>query len=135
MHNCVFCGIAAGDIPAHVLYEDAALMVILDAFPSSLGHALVIPKNHADDIYTLPAETAGRLFVLAAQTATRLKDALSCDGINILQNNGEAAGQTVHHFHLHIIPRYKGDDVRIAWHHAAPSAETVQAFAAKWKNE
>lgn len=76
---------------------------------------LVLPKEHYKDIYDIDAETAGKLFQLAAVVARALKEVLNCDGLNILQNNGVIAGQTVFHFHMHLIPRYEGDDVTVKW--------------------
>ncbi|MDR2903307.1 MAG: HIT family protein, partial [Clostridiales bacterium] len=107
--NCIFCKIAAGDIPSACIYDDADFKVILDKFPSTPGHALIIPKKHAENLYDLDAETAAKIFPLAQKIASGLRKALRPDGINILQNNGEAAGQSVMHLHVHVIPRFKND--------------------------
>ncbi len=115
MDNCIFCKIAKGEIPSATLYEDGDFRVILDLGPASKGHALILPKVHAADIYELPEETAGKAMILAKRMAEKMKDALNCDGFNIVQNNGEIAGQTVFHFHMHLIPRYKGDQVGLTW--------------------
>ena len=115
MDNCIFCKIAKGEIPSATLYEDGDFRVILDLGPASKGHALILPKAHAADIYELPEETAGKAMMLAKRMAEKMKDALNCDGFNIVQNNGEIAGQTVFHFHMHLIPRYKGDQVGLTW--------------------
>lgn len=115
MDNCIFCKIANGEIPSATLYEDDDFRVILDLGPASRGHSLILPKAHAANIYELPEETAGKAMILAKNMAARLKDALGCEGLNIVQNNGELAGQTVFHFHMHIIPRYQGDGVNVAW--------------------
>lgn len=109
MENCIFCKIANGEIPSATLYEDEDFRVILDLGPASKGHALILPKSHAANIYELQDETAGKAMILAKKMATKLRDGLNCDGFNIVQNNGEIAGQTVFHFHMHLIPRYKGD--------------------------
>ena len=114
--DCIFCKIANGDIPSKTLYEDEDFRVILDLGPATKGHALILPKEHADNLYELPDETASKVFVLAKKLAIKMKEKLNCDGLNIVQNNGEAAGQTVQHFHMHLIPRYKGDQVGITWH-------------------
>ena len=114
--DCIFCKIANGDIPAKTLYEDEKFRVILDLGPATRGHALILPKEHADNLYELPDETASKVFVLAKKLAIKMKEKLNCDGLNIVQNNGEVAGQTVFHFHMHLIPRYKGDQVGITWH-------------------
>lgn len=115
--DCIFCKIANGEIPSATLYEDEDFRVILDLGPASKGHALILPKVHAANIYEMPEELAGKAFVLAKKMAGILTEGLKCDGFNILQNNGEPAGQTVFHFHIHLIPRYKGDGVRVkvAW--------------------
>ena len=116
MENCIFCKIANGEIPAATLYEDENFRVILDLGPASKGHALILPKSHAANIYELSDEMAAKAMILAKKMATAMTAALKCDGFNIVQNNGECAGQTVFHFHMHLIPRYKGDQVGIKWH-------------------
>ena len=113
--NCIFCKIANGEIPAATLYEDDAFRVILDLNPAALGHALILPKKHAANLMELPDETASKALVLAKKIAGKLQDGLHADGLNIVQNNGEAAGQTVFHFHMHLIPRYEGDTVNVKW--------------------
>lgn len=115
MENCIFCKIANGEIPAATLYEDENFRVILDLGPASKGHALILPKSHAANIYELSDEMAAKAMILAKKMATAMTAALKCDGFNIVQNNGEGAGQTVFHFHMHLIPRYKGDQVGITW--------------------
>ena len=113
--NCIFCKIANGEIPSRTLYEDDSFRVILDISPASKGHAIILVKNHAENIYQLSEEDAGKIYVVAKKVATAMQKVLKCDGMNILQNNGEAAGQTVFHLHMHIIPRYEGDQVHIKW--------------------
>lgn len=113
--NCIFCKIAGGMIEAATLYEDEAFRVILDLSPATKGHALIIPKEHFANVFEMPEDTAGRAFILAKRIAEKLTDALQCDGFNIVQNNGAAAGQTVFHFHMHLIPRYEGDGAGITW--------------------
>ena len=113
--DCIFCKIANGEIPSATLYEDEEFRVILDLGPASKGHALILPKKHAANLFELPDETAGKAMILAKKIAGTLKDGLHADGINVVQNNGTAAGQTVFHFHMHLIPRYKGDTVQVAW--------------------
>ena len=113
--NCIFCKIAAGEIPSATLYEDADFRVIMDVSPASKGHALILPKEHYANLYELPDELAAKVLVLAKNMITKLKDIVGCDGYNVLQNNGIAAGQTVFHFHMHLIPRYENDDVNIGW--------------------
>ena len=113
--NCIFCKLANKDIPTNIIYEDDRFTVILDASPATKGHALILPKNHAANIYELPDEDASAVFVLAKKLATKMTEILHCDGFNIVQNNGEVAGQTVFHFHMHLIPRYNGDQAGITW--------------------
>ena len=113
--NCIFCKLANGDIPTATVYEDEYLRAIMDAAPANKGHIIILPKSHAADIYELNDEYVSRAFVLAKKLAVALKKLTGCDGVNILQNNGEAAGQTVFHFHVHVIPRFKNDDCTIVW--------------------
>lgn len=113
--DCVFCKIAKGDIPSATLYEDEDLRVILDLGPASKGHALVIPRKHAANLFELPDEIAEKAIVVAKKVAVRLKEGLHADGLNLVQNNGAAAGQTVDHFHIHLIPRYENDTVNVKW--------------------
>ena len=113
--ECIFCKIANGEIPATTLYEDNDFRVILDVNPASKGHTLLLPKKHAENLYDLPDETASKALVLAKNMASKIEKALECDGLNLVQNNGETAGQTVFHFHMHIIPRYKNDSVKLGW--------------------
>lgn len=113
--NCIFCKIANGEIPAATLYEDEDFRVILDLGPASKGHALILPKQHAANLFELPDELAAKVMPLAKKIASKLQEGLGADGINVVQNNGEAAGQTVFHFHLHLIPRYQNDTVNVTW--------------------
>ncbi|MGN0399729.1 MAG: HIT family protein [Blautia sp.] len=115
MSECIFCKIAGGEIPAATIYEDEDFRVILDLGPASKGHALIIPKEHHANLYEMPDELAGKAMILAKKVITKMTDVLQCDGYNIVQNNGEAAGQTVFHFHMHLIPRHKGDNVGVTW--------------------
>lgn len=113
--NCIFCKLANGEIPTVTLYEDDDFRVILDAGPAAKGHALILPKEHYANLYELDDEVAAKVLPLAKKMITKLTDILGCDGYNLVQNNGEAAGQTVFHFHLHMIPRYKDDGVGLTW--------------------
>ena len=113
--DCIFCRIISGEIPSTTIYENSKFKVIMDIAPANKGHVLILPKEHYDNIYDIDTATAGELFELAVMTARALKSVLDCDGMNILQNNGTVAGQTVFHFHMHIIPRYEGDTVNIGW--------------------
>ena len=113
--NCIFCKILAGEIPSTAVYEDDDFKAILDVNPAARGHVIILPKNHAANIYELPDEDASKIMVVAKKIATAIEKAYHCDGVNILQNNGEAAGQTVFHLHVNVIPRFKGDTVNIGW--------------------
>ena len=108
-NNCIFCKIAAGEIPSRTLYEDEQFRVILDLAPVTKGHALILPKDHYANLYELPDETASSVMKLAKKMAKTMTDKLGCTGFNLMQNNGEIAGQTVFHFHMHLIPRYEDD--------------------------
>ena len=121
--DCIFCKLANGVFETNVIYEDDDFTVILDAGPANRGHSLIIPKEHYANIYEIPGDTAGKAFILAKKLAAHMTDKLKCDGFNIVQNNGEAAGQTVFHFHMHLIPRFKGDGAMIQWKPGKPSDE------------
>ena len=125
MDNCIFCKIAQGDIPSNTIYEDDSFRVILDNGPATKGHALVLPKEHYADLFEIPEDVLAGASKVAKKVAGNLKDKLGCDGLNLIQNNGEAAGQTVMHFHLHIIPRYENDGQHILWKPTSPSAEEL----------
>ena len=124
--NCIFCKIANGEIPSKTLYEDRNFRVILDLGPATKGHALILPREHAENLYDLPRESASEVMVLAQKMAATLVEKLRCDGLNLVQNNGEAAGQTVRHFHLHLIPRYVDDGQSINWKTGSPTQEELE---------
>ena len=126
--DCIFCKIAAGEIPSKTIYEDDLFRVILDLGPATKGHALILPKDHADNLFELPDDTAGKVLVLAKKLATQMKEKLDCDGLNLVQNNGEEAGQTVKHFHMHMIPRYKNDGQRIGWKPGEPTQDELESI-------
>ena len=126
-NNCIFCKLANGDIPTNSIYEDDDFKVILDAAPATKGHALILPKNHFANIFEIDDEVAAKALPLAKKIANKMMKELGCDGVNILQNNGEAAGQTVHHFHVHVIPRTAGDGAIKEWDHLSfTDAETAE---------
>ncbi|MBH1941026.1 HIT family protein [Mobilitalea sibirica] len=113
--NCIFCKIIAGDIPSATVYEDEDFKVIMDIFPAARGHVIVIPKKHAANLYELEEESASKALIVAKKVAKAMKAELGCEGLNLLQNNGEVAGQTVDHFHIHLIPRSEEDTVNVTW--------------------
>lgn len=125
-NNCIFCKIAAGEIPSKTIYEDDKFRVILDLGPATKGHALILPKNHYANLYELPEDTAGDVMKLAKKMATVMTEKLGCQGFNLMQNNGETAGQTVFHFHMHLIPRYENDGQEINWKPGSPTQEELE---------
>ena len=129
MSDCIFCKIANGEIPSATVYEDKDFRVIMDISPASEGHMIILPKEHAANVFELSDEIASKIYVLAKKLAKALKEELDCDGINILQNNGEAAGQTVFHLHMHVIPRYYSDDISIRWNQGESNSESLAEFA------
>lgn len=129
--NCIFCKLANGEIPTATLYEDEDFRVILDASPASKGHALIIPKEHYANLYELDDKLASKVLVLAKKMIAKLTGILGCDGYNIVQNNGEAAGQTVFHFHMHLIPRYKDDAVGLGWRMGELTDEAKEEILSK----
>ena len=124
--NCIFCKIANGEIPTNTVYEDEKFRVILDLAPATKGHALILPKEHFANLYELPEDWAAEVMVLAKKMAAEMTSKLQCDGFNLVQNNGECAGQTVFHFHLHLIPRYLDDEQNIQWEPTSPTAEVLK---------
>lgn len=124
--DCIFCKLAGGIIPTMSLYEDDDFRVILDAGPASRGHALILPKQHYQDICELDESVGAKVLGLAARIGKAMKIGLGCAGFNLVQNNGEAAGQTVMHFHMHVIPRYEGGPQMVAWNPGAIEEEDAK---------
>ncbi len=131
MSDCIFCKIAGGEIPSITLFEDDKVKVIFDAGPATVGHALVIPKSHAANVFEIDDELLAHAHIVAKKVATALKEATGCEGVNILQNNGEIAGQSVFHFHIHVIPRYSKDDANIKWTPGTQDVDKLNAIAEK----
>ncbi len=129
--DCIFCKLANGDIPTNTLYEDEDFRVFLDASPATKGHCLIVPKEHFDDLAGLDDKVAAKVLPLAKKMMKLLSDKLNWDGFNVVQNNGECAGQTVFHFHMHLIPRYKGDGQDINWKPGSPEEGALE----KLRNE
>ena len=113
--KCIFCKIANGEIPSATVYEDDMFRVILDLGPATRGHALILPKNHFADVCALDEKTAAKVLTIGAKVGAAMKEGLGCAGFNLVQNNGEAAGQTVMHFHMHMIPRYANGPQMVLW--------------------
>ena len=125
--DCIFCKIANGEIPTNSIYEDEKFRVILDMGPATKGHALILPKEHYANLYELPEDWAAEAMVLAKRMAGSMTEKLGCDGFNIVQNNNEVAGQTVFHFHMHLIPRYENDNQRISWNPTEMTQDELEA--------
>ena len=132
--DCVFCKIVEGQIPSTTIFEDNDFKVILDISPANLGHSLVICKHHYENLIEMPEELVGKGFIVAKKVAKAIKEATNCDGINILQNNGVVAGQTVFHFHIHIIPRLEKDSVKIDFGDFKTESEKIIEIGEKIKN-
>lgn len=115
MGDCIFCKIAAGEIPSSTVYEDEYFRVILDLGPATKGHALILPKQHFADVTEISEEVAAKVLPLGAKIGQAMKKALGCTGFNLVQNNGISAGQTVFHFHMHVIPRYENGPEIVCW--------------------
>lgn len=118
--DCIFCKLANGVFPTNTVYEDEDFRVFLDLSPATKGHSLIVPKNHCANLLDLDEVTGSKIMPLASKIAKKLKDKLGCEGLNLVQNNGELAGQTVFHFHMHVIPRYAGDSQSINWKPGTP---------------
>ncbi len=135
MENCIFCKIANGDIPSATVYEDEDFRAILDIAPAHKGHVILLPKQHADNLFTVSDDVAAKALPIVRRIALAVKEATGCDGINILQNNGTAAGQSVFHLHIHIIPRFEGDGILPVWPQGeyadGEAAELAKQIAAK----
>lgn len=134
VNDCIFCKILADEIPSAVVYEDELFRAILDVNPAARGHVIILPKNHAADLFEFADNEASKILVVAKKIAKAIKKTYQCDGINILQNNGKAAGQTVFHLHVHVIPRFTGDTdhVNIGWR-PSETPEDLQAIAQEIK--
>jgi len=126
-NDCIFCAIAAGEIPSFKVYEDELVLAYLDINPFSRGHTLVIPKVHSQGLLDTDDATLAAIIVRVKKVASHLKAKLGCDGFNILQNNGEAAGQTVRHVHFHIVPRWAGDP--LSFENAKGDMEALKKLA------
>ncbi len=115
MNDCIFCKIVAKEIPSTVIHDDDDVLVFMDIGPIIKGHALVIPKNHYDPVGETPDDLLAKLHITAKRIAQAQMNALGADGVNIMQNNGKAAGQEVEHLHVHVIPRFDDDGHHWNW--------------------
>jgi histidine triad (HIT) family protein len=125
--DCIFCKIVAGELPATVVDEDERTIAFMDIRPASRGHALVIPRTHARDVHDIDPADLAAVAHTAQRVAAKARDKLGAEGVNLLNSSGAKAWQTVFHFHMHVIPRYTGDALRLPW---VPSAGDTDAIAA-----
>jgi histidine triad (HIT) family protein len=127
--DCLFCKIVAGELPATIVAEDERTVSFMDINPATRGHALVVPRTHATDLLAVGEDDLAACAAAARHLAARAKDALSADGVNVLNSCGKAAWQTVFHFHLHVIPRYDDDPLRLPWVPGPGDADEIAAAA------
>jgi len=129
--DCIFCKIVAGELPATIVDEDERTLAFMDISPATRGHALVIPRAHARDLHEIDREDLEAVAATAQRVAARARDKLGADGVNLLQSSGAAAWQTVFHVHVHVIPRYDGDPLKLPWTPAPGDADEIAAAAAQ----
>jgi histidine triad (HIT) family protein len=128
--DCIFCKIVAGELPGAIIDEDERTIAFMDISPATRGHALVIPRNHAANVLEIEPEELAATIRAAQRLAARITDRLGADGVNLLNSCGSAAWQTVFHFHIHVIPRYQGDPLRLPWIPAPGDPDEIAAAAA-----
>lgn len=131
--DCIFCKIIAGEIPSFKLYEDDDTVAFMDINPANDGHALVIPKGHAKDVHAVSDESISRTVITAKKIASAVEKTVSPGGINLVQCNGPAAGQTVFHFHMHVLPRHEGDELKLNWGLKPGDMDEIKTLAEKIK--
>jgi histidine triad (HIT) family protein len=129
--DCIFCKIAAGELPATIIDEDERTLAFMDISPATRGHALVIPRDHSVDVYEIDPEDLQAVAIAAQRIARKARDRLGADGVNLLHSSGAAAWQTVFHFHVHVIPRYDGDPLKLPWVPAPGDKDEIAAAAAE----
>jgi len=129
--DCIFCKIVAGRLPATILDEDERTVSFMDINPATRGHLLVVPRRHAHDLLSIEHDELAAVTASAQRMAALLKERLGADGINVINSCGTAAWQTVFHFHLHVIPRYQGDPLRLPWTPTPGDFEEIAAVAAQ----
>jgi histidine triad (HIT) family protein len=127
--NCIFCNILTGDVPATVVDEDDRTIAFMDIAPATRGHALVVPRVHAPDLLSVDSEDLAAVAIASKRLAARAKERLGADGVNLLNSCGAAAWQTVFHFHVHVIPRYRDDPLRLPWVPGAGDPDEIAAAA------
>jgi len=129
--NCIFCKIIAGDLPSTIVDEDERTLAFMDIAPATRGHALVVPRAHSADLLSVDAEDLRAVMIASQRLARRIKERLAADGVNLLNSCGAAAWQTVFHFHMHVIPRYADDPLRLPWIPAQGDPDEIAAVAAR----
>jgi histidine triad (HIT) family protein len=127
--DCIFCKIVAGELPARIVDEDELTVAFMDIAPATRGHALVVPRRHARDLLSIESDDLAAVTAAAARLAGRMTDRLGAVGVNLLNSCGSAAWQTVFHFHVHVIPRYDGDPLRLPWTPTPGEAAEIDAVA------
>ena len=133
--DCLFCGIVAGDVPAQIVDSDEHTVAFMDINPATRGHALVVPRNHSTDLMEISDEDLSNTMVAAKRLAQRMRDVLEPAGFNILNSCGSAAWQTIYHFHIHVIPRYEDDPLKLPWVPGPGDEEKIAAVAAEVRQE
>ena len=133
--ECLFCKIIRNEIPSKKVYEDSDVVAFLDINPTAIGHTLVVPKKHFQDIYDVDESSLSKAMNIAKKISILLKDKFGADGVNIIQNTGHVAGQIVMHFHIHVIPRYKNDNIQFHFPRAQLTSQQLDEVQKKFKEE
>jgi histidine triad (HIT) family protein len=133
--DCIFCKIVAGEIPAAIIAEDEETLAFMDINPATRGHALVIPKRHADDLWEIEPAQLAAVAATAQAVALRVRESLGADGVNLINSCRAPAWQTVFHFHMHVIPRYHGDPLRLPWEPKPGDIEEIGAVATQLRRD
>jgi histidine triad (HIT) family protein len=134
-NDCLFCGIVAGSIPSETIDSDERTVAFMDINPATAGHALVVPRAHSADLLEIGAEDLSATTLAAQRLAKRMKEVLATDGVNLINACGAAAWQTVFHFHIHVVPRYADDPLKLPWIPEAGESDEIAAMAAKLRGE
>lgn len=127
--DCIFCKIIAGELPAQILDEDERTVTFMDISPATRGHALVVPRRHSRNLLEIEPEDLEATVLAAQRLARNVGERLGADGVNLMNSSGSAAWQTVFHFHMHVIPRYAGDPLRLPWTPAPGDADEIAEAA------
>ena len=133
--DCLFCGIIAGDVPGQIVDSDEHTVAFMDINPATRGHALVVPREHSDDLMDISDEDLERTMIAARRLARRMDEVLEPDGFNILNSCRSAAWQTVYHFHVHVVPRYEDDPLELPWVPSEGDADEIKQIADKIRGD